>query len=465
MEGDSMMLTQVDGVRQWKKWKWIVYSSLALPYLIVYFHRVALNVVAANLSGEFKITGAVLGTLSAMYFYVYTLMQIPAGVLADSFGPRKTATTGMLLAGVGSVIFGMAGTDLILFLGRIIISLGVSVIFISILKVQSEWFQTKEFALVSGITVFIGNAGAILASTPLVLLDNLFNWRVSFWLISGVSLIAALITWRFTKDTPRVLGLCHPDTFELKDKSLSTVGPKAKQTSTRESMKLILLNRWSWTLFIAFFGVFGSFLTFQGVWGVPYFMHVFGMSGETAANHLLVASLGHMIGSLVIGFLSDHLGSRKPVYVVFLTILILSWALLTAYPYLALSVSFLYPLSFIIGFCAACFILTWGWSKEVNDPDSSGMAMGTTNMAGFLGAALMQTLYGWILDQGWNGTLLNGARIYTAHSYTHAFLISFAALVISLVCILVTVETNNRNIYSQLQKGKRFLKRLKKMTI
>jgi sugar phosphate permease len=474
VEGDSKMSTPKDNIHQWKKWKWIVYGSLALPYLIVYFHRVALNVVAQDLSGEFKITGAVLGTLAAMYFYVYTLMQIPAGVLADYWGPRRTATTGMLLAGMGAFLFGIAKTDDFLFFGRIIISIGVSVIFISILKVQSEWFQTKEFALLSGLTVFIGNAGAVLASTPLVFLVHLFNWRISFLLISGVSLLAAFITWQFTKDTPNALGLSHPDTllpkqngrhFENEVTSLPKEKPQATRTSIRESVKLILLNRWSWPLLITFFGVFGSFLTFQGVWGVPYFMHVFGMSEEAAANHLLVASLGHMIGSIAIGFLSDHIGRRKPAYIGFLTALIVSWTLLTVYPFTALPVFWLYPLSFLIGFCASCLILTWGWAKEVNHPDMAGIAMGTTNMAGFLGAAIMQSLFGFILDKGWGGTLLNGARVYTAHSYAMGFLVSLASLIISLICVLVMVETKNKNIYKQIQKSKGFLKRLKKMTI
>ena len=48
-------------------------------------------------------TRAILGTLAATYFYVYTLLQIPVGVLADTLGPRRILTAGSLVAGVGSL--------------------------------------------------------------------------------------------------------------------------------------------------------------------------------------------------------------------------------------------------------------------------------------------------------------------------------------------------------------------------
>lgn len=449
------MLSNHVKASKWKKWKWIAYGSLALPYLVVYFHRVAINVVSPDLMTEFNISGASVGMLAAMYFYIYTILQIPSGVFADFLGPRKTAFIGMIVATIGSILFALASYEWVLFAGRILISLGVSVIFISILKIQSEWFLMKEFALLTGITVFIGNAGAVMAATPLAVFVNATNWRTAFYLMSALSLVAAIIIWKYTKDSPKQLGISLPDQIQKKEKLKTKQTVKVKLTIS-ESIKLVLNNRWSWIIFIAYFGIYGSFLTFQGVWGVPYFMHVYEMSKETAANHLLVASVGHMIGSISVGYLSDHVGRRKPIYLGFLTILTVSWAFITFFPFIGLPVSFLYPLSFLIGFSASCFILTWGWSKEVNNPQIAGIAMGTTNMAGFLGAAILQPLFGFILDLNWNGVIVNGVRVYSAHSYMIGFLISLVLLIISTICIAVMKETYNQNIYSQLksEKGK-----------
>lgn len=45
------------------------------------------------------------GNLSAIYFYVYTIMQLPSGALSDTLGGRKTIFAGMLISGMGTIAF------------------------------------------------------------------------------------------------------------------------------------------------------------------------------------------------------------------------------------------------------------------------------------------------------------------------------------------------------------------------
>lgn len=431
------------GVNQWK---WIVYATLALPYVIVYFHRVALGVVASNLYVDFHMSGAMVGILAALYFYVYTFMQIPSGIMADYWGPRKTVTFGMGFAFIGSLLFALSPSTTLLFIGRFLVSMGVSVIFIAILKIQTAWFMQSEFARVTGMTVLIGNGGAVLAATPLAILVSLSDWRFAFIVMSIISLLSAVVAYLFTKNAPKEIG------FAPLSGTLAEVTRKnADWREIGSSLIQVLTNRWSLLLCLAYFGLFGSFLTFQGIWGVPYFMHVFNLSKGTAANLLLTASIGHMIGALSIGLISDKLGKRKPAYLCSLMLFTASWALLTFYPNLGLPTLLLYPLSFMIGFFASCFILTYAWAKEINDPKIPGIAMGAANMFGFLGAAIMQPLYGLILDLGWDGRMVNGSPVYTAESYRFAFLISLGTLLVAIAAIFLMRETNNRNIYAEIR--------------
>jgi len=143
--------------------RWIIWSLLSIAFFISIFHRVALTVVSEQITGEFQISGAVFGTLVSVYFYMYTIMQIPSGILADSLGPKLTAGLGIALAGIGSFVFGLAPTLGLVFFGRFLIGLGVSVVFIAILKIQAEWFRTTEFATVSGLTAVIGGSGSLVA--------------------------------------------------------------------------------------------------------------------------------------------------------------------------------------------------------------------------------------------------------------------------------------------------------------
>ena len=86
----------------------LVWSFGALFYLLGFFHRVAPAVITAELMQEFRINASALGNLSAFYFYSYVAMQIPTGILADRWGPRRLLTLGAMIASLGAVMFGLA---------------------------------------------------------------------------------------------------------------------------------------------------------------------------------------------------------------------------------------------------------------------------------------------------------------------------------------------------------------------
>ena len=88
--------------------RWIVVGLGVAAFWIAFFHRVAPGTIATELQTAFAVSGAALGALAATYFYVYAVMQVPTGVLVDTLGPRKVLTAGGVIAGIGSVMFGLA---------------------------------------------------------------------------------------------------------------------------------------------------------------------------------------------------------------------------------------------------------------------------------------------------------------------------------------------------------------------
>ena len=112
---------------------------VGLAYILSFFHRFAPAAISADLHQAFEASSVELGTLAATYFYVYTLMQIPTGVLADTLDPRLTVTAGGIVAGIGSILFGLAPDLALASAGRLLVGLGVSVTFISMLKLNAAW--------------------------------------------------------------------------------------------------------------------------------------------------------------------------------------------------------------------------------------------------------------------------------------------------------------------------------------
>ena len=166
-------------------YRWVVWGVMVLSYIVVFFHRLAAGVVREDLVRDFGLSASAFGSLASMYFYAYMIMQIPVGMLADTLGARITVFAGTLLAGVGSVVFGMASSVPMLFLGRFLVGIGVSTVFVSIIKILSQWYRNREFASMSGLTALIGSFGGVLAQLPLAFLVARFSWRSTFMGIGG----------------------------------------------------------------------------------------------------------------------------------------------------------------------------------------------------------------------------------------------------------------------------------------
>jgi len=181
---------------------WSIYALLATSYILVFFHRIAPAVVSADLMRDFGATGAALGSLAAMYYYLYTVMQIPAGVLADTVGARLSVTLGNGVSGIGSILFGLADTFWEAALGRALVGLGVSVVFVGLMKSNTLWFRDRDYGFISGLTLLLGNVGALLAAGPLAGVLTIWSWRTVFVALGVLALAlwpSAFWLWRWRR--------------------------------------------------------------------------------------------------------------------------------------------------------------------------------------------------------------------------------------------------------------------------
>jgi len=143
----SDLVQKIDRV---KRLAWIVWLVAMIAQIFNMFHRIAVPAAIDRIMGDMKITGSVAGNIMALYFYVYAVMQFPSGVLADFLGARKAVSFGCFVAALGSLLFGLAPSVSLIYVGRFLVGLGVSVIFVNVFKIGIEWFEdrklTKSFA-------------------------------------------------------------------------------------------------------------------------------------------------------------------------------------------------------------------------------------------------------------------------------------------------------------------------------
>jgi sugar phosphate permease len=409
-----------------RRLRWTAFALVAVSYMLAFFHRMAPAAIASDLQLAFGASAAALGGLAATYFYVYTAMQIPTGILADTLGPRRIVTLGGVIAAAGSLLFGYATTMTEASVGRALIGLGVSVAFIALLKLNAAWFHDRHFGTAVGLTLVLGNVGSVLAAAPLAWVLQFTSWRSVFVVLGGVSFVLAALTWLLVRDHPGEAGL--PSLRELDGHAAHP--PRAGHWF--DGLLAVLRNPATWPIFWMNLGIGGAFIGFAGLWAVPFLRDVYGMERVAATQHTSLMLAGFAAGAFSVGLVSDRLGRRRPVLIATALAHLLSWLpLVFALP---LSPAASYLLFLLMGLSAGCFTLSWACVKEVNPHALSGMATSVVNTGVFLGTGILQPLVGWTLDRA-------GTTQGAAAQYRTGILIFFACVVAGFVGSLRVRET------------------------
>jgi len=406
--------------------RWMVFVGVASVYFLAYFHRVSTSVVAPDLIAVFQTNATALGLMSSMYFYAYAIGQPLVGYLTDRLGPRRVIGFWTLLAALGCVLFGIAPSITWAAIGRGLIGFGVGGVYVPAVKAFAQWFRPGKFTTMIGLLIAIGNVGAIVATTPLAWTSKTWGWRASFFLIAIITLLLALFVLLFTRD------------FKEVGQNVPAV---SESTTTRSNIRLILTSIKFWILAITFFGIYGIFITLQGLWATPYLMSVLQIDRLQASQVNMVLPVGFMIGAPLFGWISDR-GSTKKVFMFIglIVIITLSWLIL-ALGAQTLSARSLIILFFIMGAATGGWVPTlWALARETATTEMMGLFSGFLNPAPFFGVALFQILTGSILDHVGR---ING--VYPPVAFQNAFWVCMLAVA---ACLLLSFILKNQLISS-----------------
>lgn len=414
-----------------QRYRHVIFWILAVGYVLVYFHRLCPAVVAVDMMRDLQAGGTLAGLLASAYFYPYAAMQLPAGLLADSWGPRRTIAAFSLLAFAGSVLLGLAPTAAGAIAGRVLVGLGVSMLFVATMKVLAEWFRPDEFATMAGLLMAMGGVGSLTAASPLAAMSAWVGWRMSFVAVGILTLGLAALVWFFVRDRPADMGLPSPFT---------RAGPAPTAIPLGEGVAKVLRHGPFWFLATWFFFELAIFFAFGGLWGGPYLMHVHGLSKAQAGGVLSMLAVGMIVGSPFLSWASNRLlRGRKPV-IVLCSAATLGITAVLAFRTASVAVGALYPLCFGLGVTASA-VVTIGFTtaKELFPVQMAGTATGLVNLFPFAGGVVFQPVLGAVLEA--HGRV-EGA--FTVAGYRSAFLVLVGCAALALAASLGLRETLRR---------------------
>ncbi|HZQ60219.1 MAG TPA: MFS transporter [Casimicrobiaceae bacterium] len=268
-----------------------IYTPFAAGYFLSYVFRTVNAVISPELSRDLALSPAALGLLTSAYFIAFGAMQIPAGMLLDRYGPRRVEPAFLLIAGTGSIAFGMASGESSLLLARALIGAGVSTCLMAPLKGIVTWYAPERHASLSGWMMVAGGLGALVVTAPLEIVLRYITWHTVFVLVGVATYVVAAWMWWRVPDLPR---------------ARDAVGFGAQWSGVR---LVFATPRFWWLAPLGLFGM-GGFTAIQGLWSVPWMMEVQGFDRASAARHLFVLSIVTLCGFVALGALSTRLARR-----------------------------------------------------------------------------------------------------------------------------------------------------------
>lgn len=375
-----------------------------LFYCYEFFVQVAPSVLSDALQADFNTNATGLGALSSSFYWSYTIMQIPAGLLLDRYGSRLMLALVTLVCAAGVLLFGIADNIWVAMLGRILMGASGAFAFTGVIYLVIRWVPVKQAAFFIGIIQVVGSIGAIGGGSLLAAILQSHPWRKTMIIFAIVGVIIAGINLLLIRNRPKDF----------------TEGTSTK-SSMWESLLIVLKNRETWTIALYSFMIWGPIVAFVALWGVPFLKTSLHISGLEAANAMAFAWIGIAVGSPLIGWASDKVNRRC----IFLTIS--AWIGVVS----ALAVIFVPGLNFFVlsvilffvGLAAAGQTLAFGVVKDNNPIHVCGAANGFNNMMVVAGGAVLQPLVGYLLDLHWTGAMEEGVRVYTLENYHIALLI------------------------------------------
>ncbi len=414
---------QATPVKRYTLLPWIVVLVGAFFYFYEYILRILPSVMLYDLMHTFKIGSAGIGLLSGFYFYAYTPMQFPAGVLCDRYRPRYVMTIAISSCVFGLLLFAITSNLYVAFLSRLFIGFGSAFAFVGALKLATLWLPPQRFGLVAGFIVGFGTLGAMSADIIISHLSVLIGWRETcLVLIVFGALLVVILLLCVSKKPPY-----HHET------------PALENTWAFALQRLwhTLKNKNIWTV-----GLIGALLympvsVFASLWGVGLLIHAYHYTKVESASLMSLIFLGTGIGSPFAGFISDRLRNRRWPLIVGSLITTTASALLIYNN--TMSYGLVTFLLFILGFATGAQALVFVLGRELSTTATSATAMAIINFIVTLSAAIFQPVIGVIIEfYQEKPTAHHLAAAYNNLDY-HVGLavLPIATLICAIICFLV----------------------------
>jgi MFS family permease len=356
----------------------------------------------------FSLDAKGVGALVSCYYLVYTLVQIPVGIIVDRYSIRFVAAVAASLCATGIMIFVATQYYYIAGFGQMLVGLGSAFAFIAVLKTVANWFPPEKKAVFISYTISIGSCGPVIFSPIVAKVVEKFDWRYIMMIFSLLGLVVAAIIWIVVRD---------------KQNDETTAAPE-EHIPLRKAMKIILGSSQIWILSLFIMMQYAPLSALADLWGTSFIKKVYDVEGTLASSANSMMYLGLVFGSPFFAHLAVKMNSYKKPMTIGITSCAAAFAVVQ---FVHVPFQAMFVLMFLIGFSSGAMLqyalATAGFPKAM-----MATVSGFINMSSMVSGVILMPLIGFLLDLSWDGKILDGVKIYSVTDYRVGFVAVLLAL-------------------------------------
>ncbi|MBF0408520.1 MAG: MFS transporter [Candidatus Riflebacteria bacterium] len=406
-------------------------GALIVCYLVAWLDRMAINMTIPFMAEEFKIGPDKIGWILSAFFLGYSLFQIPGGMLADRFGPRKVILAALGWWSAFTALTGMVGSLTMMLITRFFFGIGEGVFPASVWSVLGKWFSKKNRATANALVISSIALGP--AITPIILAPILhsYGWRTCFYILGLMGFACFAFAYFVIANSIREAKNVSPEELEEYEADSRSAAANTEVSLEGASFSSLLKNPIIWVFF--FNGLIFNITMYGWLnWLPSYLMKVKNLDLK---NLTWAASMPFMfgaIGCMIAGWVSDKWfrGNRK--WLVIASMLIGGVCL-----YYFTRVNDV--TTYMILQCVAGFMLfmacgaAWTLPMILLPEKLMGSGSGFINTGGQIGGFLTNIIIGYYIQ-------------YKGGDYAAGFDVMLGALILSVILIVFGVHEKTREI-------------------
>ncbi|MDR1375588.1 MAG: MFS transporter [Holosporaceae bacterium] len=396
----------------------LIWSILSLFFFYQFIARSSFpTVLMDQFMRYFHLDATGIGALTSCYYFIYTFMQIPVGIIVDKFGVRTVASLASAFCAVGVFIFIGTSNYYIAGIGQMLIGFGAAFAFVQTLKSIVTWFPVKKVAMMSSFTISIGCLGPVIGGPAVSQIVEKFEWKSLLEVFSLVGLCISVLIWLIVRDKKMPVKVKHSGEISLLD-----------------SLKVVITSRQAWILGFFTMMLYAPLSALGDLWGVSFIKKAYNVDSGIAAFANNMLYVGVVIGSPAFAYLATILDSyKKPMIgATAASVILMAMAIFCT----GMPVEAIFSLFLAIGICCGA-MLTYPLAMRIFPESVSGTASSFINAMSMVSGIILMPLVGYMMNLSWDGTMENGVKFYSLGDYQRGVTAVLIFLVIGVALSLL----------------------------